>query len=168
MLLQRATGITKCDNFITKCDRYNEVGRLLQSATEHGCRCHLMTGRLFSCKDFAFIERNYFSYIKKNNVRFSWRKSFVRYFILLASVYSNYAIIFKWYFTRVNKIEEIIMECPAQMQTEKLRSVPFFRSRAPFHTFSRRLRQWIHCLYFIHASKFYATVEVHPYIVWCA
>ena len=34
LLLQSATGITKCDNFITKCDRYYKVRRLLQSATE--------------------------------------------------------------------------------------------------------------------------------------
>ena len=33
VLVQRATGITKCDNFITKCDRYYKVRRLLQSAT---------------------------------------------------------------------------------------------------------------------------------------
>ena len=33
VLLQSATGITKCDNFITKCDRYYNVRRLLQSAT---------------------------------------------------------------------------------------------------------------------------------------
>ena len=32
-LLQSATGITKCDNFIAKCDRYYKVRRLLQSAT---------------------------------------------------------------------------------------------------------------------------------------
>ena len=36
VLLQTATGITKCDNFITKCDRYYKVRRLLQSATVHG------------------------------------------------------------------------------------------------------------------------------------
>ena len=35
VLLQTATGITKCDNFITKCDRYYKVRRLLQSATVH-------------------------------------------------------------------------------------------------------------------------------------
>ena len=35
VLLQSATDITKCDNFITKCDRYYKVRRLLQSATEH-------------------------------------------------------------------------------------------------------------------------------------
>ena len=35
VLLQSATGITKCDNFITKCDRYYRVRRLLQSATVH-------------------------------------------------------------------------------------------------------------------------------------
>ena len=28
VLLQSATGITKCDNFITKCDRYYKVRRL--------------------------------------------------------------------------------------------------------------------------------------------
>ena len=33
VLLQSATGITKCDNFITKCDRHYKVRRLLQSAT---------------------------------------------------------------------------------------------------------------------------------------
>ena len=33
VLLQSATGITKCDNFITKGDRYYKVRRLLQSAT---------------------------------------------------------------------------------------------------------------------------------------
>ena len=38
VLLQSATAITKCDNFITKCDRYYEVRRLLQSATVHTCR----------------------------------------------------------------------------------------------------------------------------------
>ena len=36
VLLQSATGVTKCDNFITKCDRYYKVRRLLQSATIHG------------------------------------------------------------------------------------------------------------------------------------
>ena len=35
VLLQSATGITKCDNFIKKCDRYYKVRRLLQSATVH-------------------------------------------------------------------------------------------------------------------------------------
>ena len=35
VILQSATGITKCDNFITKCDRYYKVRRLLQSATVH-------------------------------------------------------------------------------------------------------------------------------------
>ena len=34
-LLQSTTGITKCDNFITKCDRYYKVRRLLQSTTVH-------------------------------------------------------------------------------------------------------------------------------------
>ena len=38
VLLQIATGITKCDNFITKCDRYYKVRRLLQSATGHTLR----------------------------------------------------------------------------------------------------------------------------------
>ena len=33
VLLESATGITKCDNFITNCDRYYKVRRLLQSAT---------------------------------------------------------------------------------------------------------------------------------------
>ena len=35
VLLQSAAGITKCDNFITKCDRNYKVRRLLQSATVH-------------------------------------------------------------------------------------------------------------------------------------
>ena len=35
VLLQSATVITKCDNFITKCDSYYKVRRLLQSATVH-------------------------------------------------------------------------------------------------------------------------------------
>ena len=35
VLLQSGTGITKCDNFITKSDRYYKVRRLLQSATVH-------------------------------------------------------------------------------------------------------------------------------------
>ena len=39
LLLQSATGITKCDNFITKCDRYYKVRRLLQSATVHTFWC---------------------------------------------------------------------------------------------------------------------------------
>ena len=34
-LLQIATGITKCDGFITNCDRYNKVRQLLQIATVH-------------------------------------------------------------------------------------------------------------------------------------
>ena len=34
VLLQSATGITKCEKFITKCDRYYNPG--LQRATEHG------------------------------------------------------------------------------------------------------------------------------------
>ena len=37
VLLQSATGISKCDNFITKCDRYYKVRRLLQSTTVHTC-----------------------------------------------------------------------------------------------------------------------------------
>ena len=36
VLLQSATDITKCDNFITKCDSYYKVRRLLQSATVQG------------------------------------------------------------------------------------------------------------------------------------
>ena len=36
VLLQSATGITKYENFITKCDRFYKVRRLLQSATVHG------------------------------------------------------------------------------------------------------------------------------------
>ena len=36
VLVQSATGIIKCDNFITKCDRYYKVQRLLQSATIQG------------------------------------------------------------------------------------------------------------------------------------
>ena len=35
VLLQSVTGITKSENFITKCDRYYKVRRLLQSMTEH-------------------------------------------------------------------------------------------------------------------------------------
>ena len=38
VLLQSATGITKCDNFITKCDSYYIVRRLLQSATVQALR----------------------------------------------------------------------------------------------------------------------------------
>ena len=33
--LQNATVITKCDNFITKCNSYYEMQRLLQIATGH-------------------------------------------------------------------------------------------------------------------------------------
>ena len=33
VLLQSATDFTKCNNSITKCDRYYKVRRLLQSAT---------------------------------------------------------------------------------------------------------------------------------------
>ena len=36
VLLQSAIGITKCDNFITKWDRYYKVGQLLQSAAVQG------------------------------------------------------------------------------------------------------------------------------------
>ena len=43
-LLQSATGITKCDNFITKCDRYYKVRRLLQSATVH-CSARFLSVR---------------------------------------------------------------------------------------------------------------------------
>ena len=46
VLLQSATVITKCDSFITKCDRYYKVRRLLQSATlQHSLA---FTGRLLS------------------------------------------------------------------------------------------------------------------------
>ena len=34
-LLQNATVITKCDDFITKCDSYYKMQRLLQIATVH-------------------------------------------------------------------------------------------------------------------------------------
>ena len=37
-LLQVATGITKCDGFITNCDRYYKVRWLLQIATVQGSR----------------------------------------------------------------------------------------------------------------------------------
>ena len=33
IILQSATGIKKCDNYITKCDRYYKVRQVLQSAT---------------------------------------------------------------------------------------------------------------------------------------
>ena len=44
VLLQSATGITKCDNFITKCDRYYKVRLLLQSATVHGLIANKIMG----------------------------------------------------------------------------------------------------------------------------
>ena len=34
-LLQNATVITNCDDFITKCDSYDKIRRLLQIATVH-------------------------------------------------------------------------------------------------------------------------------------
>ena len=43
VLLQSATGITKCDNFITKCDRYYKVRRLLQSATVQSATVNFIT-----------------------------------------------------------------------------------------------------------------------------
>ena len=45
MLLQSATDITKCDNFITKCDRYFKVRRLLQSAKVHTTKDHLISDK---------------------------------------------------------------------------------------------------------------------------
>ena len=35
ILLQNATVITNCDDFITKCDSYYKMRRLLKIATEH-------------------------------------------------------------------------------------------------------------------------------------
>ena len=35
VLLQNATGFTKCDDFITKCDSYYKMRRLIQVATAH-------------------------------------------------------------------------------------------------------------------------------------
>ena len=46
VLLQSATGITKCDNFITRCDRYYKVRRLLQSTTEHRSSPPLVATRM--------------------------------------------------------------------------------------------------------------------------
>ena len=51
LLLQSVTGINKCDNFITKCDRYYKVRRLLQSATEH----FAMLGILVIAQKFEYI-----------------------------------------------------------------------------------------------------------------
>ena len=52
VLLQSATGITKRDNFITKCNRYCKVRRLLQSATVHHVTCmvHPSHAPRYSCR----------------------------------------------------------------------------------------------------------------------
>ena len=44
-LLQNATVITNCDNFITKCDSYYKIRRLLQIAAVHTTLIFLV----FSC-----------------------------------------------------------------------------------------------------------------------
>ena len=58
-LLQIATGITKCDEFITNCDRYYKVRWLLQIATAQGAKTKI---KLWSdssgCK--YFIDRRSF------------------------------------------------------------------------------------------------------------
>ena len=48
VLLQSAAGITKCDNFITKCDRYYKVRRLLQSATVQGLTGFIITDSILT------------------------------------------------------------------------------------------------------------------------
>ena len=58
VLSQSATGITKCDNFITKCDRYYKVRRLLQSAT-------LQTGEGTTLKIFSVKGRNRTDEVRK-------------------------------------------------------------------------------------------------------
>ena len=58
VLLQSATGITKCDNFITKCDRYYKVRRLLQSATVHTVVFHVS---IFTVSVSATLLRKAFS-----------------------------------------------------------------------------------------------------------
>ena len=54
VLLQSATGITKCDNFITKCDRYFKVRRLLQSATVCQTLGDKPTIHIVCCEDDFF------------------------------------------------------------------------------------------------------------------
>ena len=49
-LLQIATGITKCDGFITNCDRYYKVRWLLQIATVQTSSCKMPSVRFYSCK----------------------------------------------------------------------------------------------------------------------
>ena len=60
-----------------------------------GCRCHLMTRRLFSCTILHSSKRIIFHILKKFNFRFPWYKIFGGYLILFywLTVYSDYAII---------------------------------------------------------------------------
>ena len=59
VLLQSATGITKCDNFTTKCDRYYKVRRLLQSATVHGdALCYVMKNLLCIVKYIGVSDKD--------------------------------------------------------------------------------------------------------------
>ena len=53
VLLQNATVITKCDDFITKCKSYYKMRHLLQIATVHDIRdCKHYLKMKFSVKDF--------------------------------------------------------------------------------------------------------------------
>ena len=50
VFLQNATVVTKCDDFITKCDRYYKMRRLLQIATVH---IKTMETYCVSCKKYT-------------------------------------------------------------------------------------------------------------------
>ena len=63
VLLQNATVISSCDNFITKCGSYYKMRRILQIVTVHAIIYHYLAC-LFDCivypkhlmRDFLFID----------------------------------------------------------------------------------------------------------------
>ena len=55
-LLQVATGVTKCDEFITNCDRYYKIRWLLQIAAVHNFNQNLIFLALF-CISLKRLER---------------------------------------------------------------------------------------------------------------
>ena len=131
-------------------------------------------------RDFARLRDPGFKIRDQDLKKFELWK--ISYFILLASVYSNYAIIsFRVdFFSRENACKfyarrkigaNYYGESCANVNGKVVLGSLFSFTRALSYIFSTTSVVNTLPLFgpiLIYARKFYATVEVHPYIVWCA
>ena len=96
VLLQSATGITKCDNFITKCDRYYKVRRLLQSATAHD--------DTFKISDFPITCSRAVCHLGIIVIMYIWKSIYYQIYGIICPCFVRGLIsLFRWLYQSVTK-----------------------------------------------------------------